>query len=127
MGRAYSEELDRMQDTLAWAASVGLPSVATVGDQSTNLLLVVIGSGGSFTVATALAAHMSGLRRDFAQAMTPLQYVQCADSLPLHRVLLVSAEGKNRDILHATRKALSAAAACDVLTFSHTPMYSALI
>ena len=127
MGRAYSEELDRMQDTLAWAASVELPSVATFCEQSTNLFLVVIGSGGSFTVATALAAHISGLRQDFAQAMTPLQYVQCADGLPSHRVLLVSAEGKNRDILHATRKALSAAAACDVLTFSHTSPLAALV
>ncbi len=127
MGRAYSEELDRLQDTLAWAAGVGLPAMATVGVHPTNLALVVIGSGGSFTVATALAANMSSLGQDFAQAMTPLQYVQCADSLPPHRVLLVSAEGKNRDILHATRKALSAAAACDVLTFSHTSPLAELV
>ncbi len=119
MGRAYSEELDRMQDTLAWAASVELPVAANIGEQPSNLFLVVIGSGGSFTVATALAAHTSGLCQGFAQAMTPLQYVQCVDSFPPHRVLLVSAEGKNRDILHATRKALSAAVSCDVLTFSH--------
>ncbi len=127
MGRAYSEELDRLQDTLAWAAGVGLPAMATVGVHPTNFALVVIGSGGSFTVATALAANMSSLGQDFAQAMTPLQYVQCADSLPPHRVLLVSAEGKNRDILHATRKALSAAAACDVLTFSHTSPLAELV
>jgi len=63
---------------------------------------------------------MSGLGQGFAQAMTPLQYVQRADGLPAHRVLLISAEGKNRDILHAARKALSVAALCDVLTFSHT-------
>ncbi|CAN0467586.1 unnamed protein product, partial [Phaeothamnion confervicola] len=42
-------------------------------------------------------------------------------------VLLVSAEGKNRDILHATRKALPAAAACDVLTFSHTSPLAVLV
>lgn len=126
MGRAYSEELDRMQDTLAWAAGVRLPAVAAVGEQLTSLSQVVIGSGGSFTVATALAAHLSGLRQGFAQAMTPLQYVQRADGLPPHRVLLVSAEGKNRDILHAARKALSAAAACHVLTFSHASPLVAL-
>ena len=126
MGRAYSEELDRMQDTLLWATSVELPAAATIAEQSSSLFLVVIGSGGSFTVATALAAYMSSLRQNFAQGMTPLQYVQCVDHLPPHRVLLVSAEGKNRDILHAARKALSTAMTCDVLTFSHASPLVAL-
>ncbi|MBX3656507.1 MAG: hypothetical protein KF686_20205 [Ramlibacter sp.] len=107
-----------MPDTLAWAAAVGLPAVTSMG-QRPDHLTVVIGSGGSFTVATALAAHLSGLGVGFAQPMTPLQYVQRADGLPAHRVLLISAEGKNRDILHAAHTALSVASGCDVLTFSH--------
>ncbi len=118
MGRAFSDELDRMQDTLAWSAAVDLPP-SPPGAQA-SALRVVIGSGGSFTVATALAAHESSTGRGFAQAMTPFQYVQRADALPPHSVLLISAEGKNRDILHAAGKALAVATNCDVLTFSRT-------
>ena len=81
MGRAYSEELDRMRDTLVWAAGAELPAAATIGTQCPDHFLVVIGSGGSFTVATALAAHISSLHQNFAKAMTPLQYVQCANNL----------------------------------------------
>lgn len=79
---------------------------------------MVIGSGGSFTVATALAALECGAGRTAALAMTPLQYVQRADTLPRHAALLISAEGKNRDILHAAHKAFALATGTEALTFS---------
>lgn len=116
MGRAFAEELDRMDRTLAWSASVRLPEVTT--DAAAPALRVVIGSGGSFTVATALASLESGAGRTAALALTPLQYVQRANTLPRHAALLISAEGKNRDILHAASKAFASASNTEVLTFS---------
>ncbi len=117
MGRAFSEELDRMEDTLMWSASSDVPPLASVALAAPGLR-VVIGSGGSFTVATALAAHECDSGLGIALALTPLQYVQRADKLPPHAALLISAEGKNRDILHAASKAFTVAASAKVLTFS---------
>jgi hypothetical protein len=59
--------------------------------------------------------------------MTPLQYAQRAEVLPRHSVLLISAEGKNRDILHAAATALRYAAACDVVTFSRASPLTAAV
>jgi hypothetical protein len=125
MGRAFSEELDRLAQTLSWSGSVELPRVCP--SEQASALSIVIGSGGSFTVATALAAHESRPEAGFAHAMTPLQYVQRADALPRHDVLLISAEGRNRDILHAADKALSIAANCAALTFSRVSPLTAAI
>lgn len=116
MGREFSEELDRIDHTLAWSVSVRVPGIAP--DASVPGLRVVIGSGGSFTVATALATLECGAGRRVALALTPLQYVQRADTLPRHAALLISAEGKNRDILHAASKAFAMASDTEVLTFS---------
>jgi fructoselysine-6-P-deglycase FrlB-like protein len=124
MGRAFSEELDRMEHTLAWSASVRLPILGT--HVHTPCLRVVIGSGGSFTVATALAALECGAGHTAALAMTPLQYVQRADTLPRHAAMLISAEGKNRDILHAAQKAFALAEGTEALTFSRDSPLSRL-
>ena len=125
MGRAFSEELDSLGDTLTWSTSVDLP----VRDSEVGPvcgLRVVVGSGGSFTVATALATQTHYREQWVTQALTPLQYVQRADAMPPHSVTLISAEGKNRDILHAARKALSVATLCEVLTFSRGSALAAL-
>ncbi len=117
MGRAFAEELDRMEDTLRWSVSVDVP-LSAFTELTDPGLRVIIGSGGSFTVATALAAHESNSGLGIALALTPLQYVQRADKLPSHSALLISAEGKNRDILHAASKAFTVATSSEVLTFS---------
>lgn len=118
MGRVFSEELDRVEHTLEWSTSVEVPP-PTPSQSGTPQLRVVIGSGGSFTVATALATHECSLRgQSIALALTPLQYVQRVDLLPRHTALLISAEGKNRDILHAASKAFGVASSSEILTFS---------
>jgi len=117
MGRAFSEELDRIEGTLMWSASVEVLPRASA-ELAAPGLRVIIGSGGSFTVATALAALECNSGSGIALALTPLQYVQRADKLPRHAALLISAEGKNRDILHAASKAFAVATSSEVLTFS---------
>lgn len=119
MGRAFSEELDSIAQTLTWSASVETPSPALVRSENSSVL-IVIGSGGSFTAAAALAAHECDFLQRIAIALTPLQYVQRADRLPRHHVLLISAEGKNRDILHAAQIAFAKAESTEILTFSGT-------
>lgn len=99
-----------------WSASVEVRSRAPAELASPGLS-VIIGSGGSFTVATALAAH-GCVASGVSLALTPLQYVQRADKLPRHAALLISAEGKNGDILHAASKAFAVAVNSEVLTFS---------
>lgn len=126
MGRAFSVELDHMEHTLMWSTSVDLPPAASVLMKASDLY-VVIGSGGSFTTATALASIKSEAHHGIALAMTPLQYVQRAETLPPHEVLLISAEGKNRDILHAARKALAIANGCSALTFSRASPLTVII
>lgn len=125
MGRAFSEELDRMEDTLLWSVAVKIPPPPSV-DLPAPGLRVVIGSGGSFTVATALATLECNSGGGVALALTPLQYVQQADKLAPHAALLISAEGKNRDILNAASKAFAVATSSEVLTFSNTSPLTSL-
>ncbi len=126
MGRAFSKELDHMEHTLVWSTSVGLSPAASVFIKASDLY-VVIGSGGSFTTATALASIKSEVHDGIALAMTPLQYLQRAETLPTHEVLLISAEGKNQDILHSARKAQAIANGCSALTFSRASPLSAIL
>lgn len=119
MGRAFSEELDRMEETLLWSTEVEVPPPYFRGLAAPGLR-VIVGSGGSFTAATALATLECNSGVGVALALTPLQYAQQADKLAAHAVLLISAEGKNRDILHAASKAFALATSSEVLTFSNT-------
>lgn len=99
MGKAYSDEVSCIPQTLQWAQAQeikGLRSSTRCLDRS----VVAIGSGGSFTAA----AYVAGLHEQkfgkLSRAASPLEVITGFGASDVAAVFL-SAEGKNNDILAA--------------------------
>jgi D-arabinose 5-phosphate isomerase GutQ len=99
MGKPFSKELAALKETYEWAREVASdPLVEFVGEAHARPLLAV-GSGGS-TTAAHLAALMHRFHgRAFARHTTPLEILLSEPNLTDAAVLLLSASGKNRDVL----------------------------
>lgn len=117
MGKAYKTELDDIATTLKWTEH--LPAQPALFPTGQHGLLYVIGAGGSFSAAEFAAA---GFRRGFdqaAEAVTPLEYLQRASRAGTeHAALIISAEGRNKDVLQAAALAASRARSVTALTFN---------
>lgn len=126
MGKPFSQELDRIGQTLDWCQSVLHIQRHEVYGRGSELL-VCVGSGGSSSAAEfAARAAQIHLRRN-AIALTPLDYVQRVEALGKHRALLLSAEGKNSDIRMAATTAVEFAEHTSALSFrSASPLLELL-
>lgn len=106
MGREFLQEVDYLGTALTWAA--GRPTQLLMrtlqGFSGKNLLAV--GSGGSYTAAAFCANMHERTGGQLGRAVTPLELL----SMPVHMsgcaTVLLSAEGKNKDILSAARRSL---------------------
>lgn len=107
MGKPYQSELAQLDATYSWAATVDITRLVEALSASTETQLVAIGSGGSFSAAE----YAAGLHEDrvghLSKAFTPLQIVRSGIHLGSHGVLLLSASGRNRDIIGALRNVIS--------------------
>ena len=104
MGKPFQSELDQIADTIQWVYSEALPKLKPVWlDRSVPAYC--IGSGGSQSAADFLARLIrSG--GGFAFATTPLEYSHLGTSLGRSNAFLVSASGRNKDIVSAARQAI---------------------
>jgi hydroxymethylpyrimidine pyrophosphatase-like HAD family hydrolase len=129
MGKAYAKELSTLGDTYGWAtAAVMRPLEEFVADAQ-GWPLVAIGSGGSAT-----AAHLAALlhrfhARRFARHTTPLEVLLSEPNLREAAVLLLSASGKNRDVLAAMQCCLQqdSRAIATVCTQRGSPLASMIL
>src|SRR5262249_50331691 len=104
MARPYAIEMAQLGDTFAWAASVDIERLRQAVRTAGLSPLRAVGSGGSLTVAHALASFHQKFTGRLAAVATPLE----ASAEPLDPAVatwLVSASGGNVDIL-AGAKAL---------------------
>ena len=98
MARPYASEMAKLADTFAWAmASDVAPLRRTVKTAGLSPLLA-IGSGGSLSVAHALAALHQRSTGNLATTATPLEAIAQPLS-PNTAIWLLSANGGNVDIL----------------------------
>lgn len=106
MGKPYQKELAHLRKTYEWALSA---EIATLADIIRNCLgqpLIVVGSGGSLTAAEFIVRMHEAYSHQLAKSLTPLEFA-------LHpvvegtSVLILSAGGRNRDILQAVRHAIT--------------------
>lgn len=102
MGKAYSQELRELPATMRWAAAQDVDLLRRAVLLYCDRGLLAVGSGGSFTAAAfAAEMHLRVFGRP-SQAMTPLECHQVPASCAAQAAgLLLSAEGKNADILAA--------------------------
>jgi len=108
MGRPYAQELATLPDSIAWAQGLDTGVLARFVRLSRGLPLVAVGSGGS-----AAAAHFAALlHRHYtlapAQHATPLEVLLTVPMLAQSAVLLLSASGRNQDVLFTSRAAIGA-------------------
>ncbi|HEX9640938.1 MAG TPA: hypothetical protein VGB13_06470 [Candidatus Krumholzibacteria bacterium] len=101
MGKAFRKELAALDDTYRWASTTEIGPLTEFVHEAHARPLVAIGSGGSAT-----AAHLAALLHRFhagafARAATPLDVLLSEPNLGESAALLLSASGRNRDVLVA--------------------------
>lgn len=101
MGKPYASELEHLAETYAWAMSTCIDSLAKAITASATLPLLATGSGGSLTAAHFAASLHQRYSGRIAKAVTPLEMVSSIPSAKDLTVLLLSAGGRNVDIIGA--------------------------
>lgn len=115
MGKPYSQELDAFPATYEWASRQPVRNLRCFLERWSGEHVAVVGSGGSFSAARVVALFRECAHHSVTTAHTPLELISLLDRLS-PRVLFLSAEGKNKDILAA----LSASANADVAALAVT-------
>jgi len=108
LGKPYQSEVSNLAKTFEWARSQCVEELAKSFREITGLPLIIVGSGGSLA-----ACHFTAqLRQEFsgtlARAMTPLEFVQASSTIRNTAVMIISAGGRNPDIIDAFRSAVLA-------------------
>lgn len=99
VGKPFEIELDRLPETYAWSHRVPLGDLPRALRRAAGLPLLAVGSGGSYTTAQLAAAAHRQFGASHASAMTPLEAVATPESLRHSTVMLVTASGRNQDVL----------------------------
>lgn len=104
MGKPYAEEISRLADTYAWALDAPVDGLAGAIASASRHPLVGVGSGGSHTTAQFAAAVHRQFTSGTASAMTPLEAVATPQTLRRSAVILLTAGGKNPDVIGAYKR-----------------------
>jgi hydroxymethylpyrimidine pyrophosphatase-like HAD family hydrolase/fructoselysine-6-P-deglycase FrlB-like protein len=106
MGKPYSSELKKLSDTYQWALNEPIDLLESFIESSFDLPLLAIGSGGSLTAASmaALLHEKTGM---ISKSITPLDLLASNISLNKTSVLLLTAGGRNSDILASFKYAVT--------------------
>jgi len=107
VGKPYDSELASLPLTYEWARTAEIKTLVSALRRASALPLIAIGSGGSFTTSVFMADCHMHLCRRLAKAVTPLELIADSPERGASYVIL-SAAGKNRDILAAFRHILDA-------------------
>jgi hypothetical protein len=97
--KLFADEIAKVDETLEWARTAPVGPLEAFVTEAAGLPLLAIGSGGSMTAAhfaALLHRHRFGA---FARPSTPLEVLLSEPGLARSAALLLSASGKNADIL----------------------------
>ena len=117
MGKPYSLELDNYPNTLEWANRQDVSALGHLLHSWAGEHATIVGSGGSYSAAYAVAKLREIAHRSATAHETPLQYAATVCRLNT-RTILLSAEGKNADVLSAAKFAQQQDAHCAALTLT---------
>lgn len=105
MGKRFIDELQQLPMTMQWAASQDVELLRRAIQLYSDRGLLAVGSGGSFTAAAFVADRHFRAHGRPSQAITPLEVFQVPTNAAAHAAgFLLSAEGKNHDILAAAKQ-----------------------
>ncbi len=105
MGKPFTDELQQLPATIQWAAQQDVALLRRAVQLYSDRGLLAVGSGGSFTAAAFAAEQHFRLYGRPSQAITPLEVFHVPTNASANAAgLLLSAEGKNHDILAAAKQ-----------------------
>lgn len=105
VGSYYGEELAQLGHTYAAAYTADIEALKLAIASTAESSIIGVGSGGSFTVASLLCSLHEAYTGRVSRPSTPLEII-CSPALASSSpVFLVSAEGKNPDIVEALERA----------------------
>ncbi|UCV22575.1 HAD hydrolase family protein [Ferribacterium limneticum] len=107
MGKKFSDEIDYIPDAIAWALDEDVRFLTRSLAALSGRNLIGIGSGGSSTAAAFIATLHESCFGLLSRSTTPGEFL--AHQRPMENAsgLLISAEGKNLDILAAADRIAS--------------------
>lgn len=105
MGKPFSKELEKINDTLKWGLSQCVEDITQEFEYMKSKPLFVVGSGGSLS-ACYYATMLYQYTGMIAKAITPLEFFYSKEALRQANVLFISASGRNTDILFAYKTAI---------------------
>lgn len=113
----YDRELEKFSDTYKAAQQADISALAAAIEAASESSIIGVGSGGSYTVASLLCNLHESFTGHVSRPSTPLELI-CNPTLAASSpVVLISAEGKNPDILEALRRArLQSARLINIIT-----------
>ncbi|MFY4024388.1 HAD-IIB family hydrolase [Achromobacter xylosoxidans] len=101
----YEEELAELRHSYAAASAADIVPLKLAIASTAEASMIGVGSGGSFTVASLLCSFHETYTGRVSRPSTPLEII-CSPALASSSpVFLISAEGKNPDIVEALERA----------------------
>jgi hypothetical protein len=101
LGKPYQSELSRVSETFRWANTQPVDGLAKSLCSIGQTPLIVVGSGGSLAACYYTAQLHQQYAGVLAKAMTPLEFSESARKLKSSAVMIISAGGRNPDIIEA--------------------------
>lgn len=117
MGKPYSDEMHGFANTFQWASQQPVDQLRRFLNRWSGDHVAVVGSGGSYSAALVVSLFRELVHHSPTSAVTPLEFDAMLQRLS-PRALLLSAEGKNRDVLAAAQAAQSADLCSAALTLT---------
>ena len=106
MAKPYESEIENFKSTYLCALNSPIDDLISFLNYSSNTPLYIIGSGGSFTVAT-FASMLHQQIGKMAKCVTPLEFINYENIDKNNAILIITASGNNKDILSAFDKAVT--------------------
>jgi fructoselysine-6-P-deglycase FrlB-like protein len=97
----YEEELLQLDATYELAAAQNVESLCTAIEAASESSIIGVGSGGSYTVASMLCNLHETYTGRVSRPATPLELICNPGLASASPIFLISAEGKNPDIVEA--------------------------
>lgn len=101
----YDRELEQLAATYDLALKADIEGIKAAIAGASESSIIGVGSGGSFTVASVLCNLHEAYTGRVSRPSTPLEIICNPTLAAASPVFLISAEGKNPDIVEATRRA----------------------
>ncbi|CAE6842020.1 MULTISPECIES: hypothetical protein [Paraburkholderia] len=106
MGKEFAAEIDYLPKAVAWALMQDVDLLRRIVGSHSGRSLLSVGSGGSSTAATFLALLHERKFRKVSRWITPVGMLAHDVRPDACAFVLISAEGKNRDVLTAAQHML---------------------